>query len=298
MSARRSIELIGVPFNSSGTSDGVARAPAALRRAGLVDALRAVGLAVRDAGDVDLEPGGPIRDAVSGIIAPGALVAMIRAVRGAVAAAGDRGAFPVVIGGDCPILIGCLAAERERSPGLLFVDGHDNAWPAHESTTGEAADMELGLLLGPAPVGLPADLRHEIPELDPGAVTIVGARDGAELDGAGVASIGDRVEMIPPAALGSRPGDVVGRVIDRLAARGRWWFHVDLDVLSTDSLAAVDYRQPGGLDWPTLTAISRRALAAPGLGGWDVTIFNPDLDPDGAGARRIVAFTAEALRPA
>jgi hypothetical protein len=30
------IDLVGVPFNSSGTTDGVARAPAVLREAGLV----------------------------------------------------------------------------------------------------------------------------------------------------------------------------------------------------------------------------------------------------------------------
>ena len=30
--------------------------------------------------------------------------------------------------------------------------------------------------------------------------------------------------------------------------------------------------------------------------GWDVTIFNPDLDPDGTSARRIVRYMADAIR--
>jgi hypothetical protein len=44
------VRLIGVPFNSSGTADGVARAPAALRRAGL-----AARLGAGDGGDVRVE---------------------------------------------------------------------------------------------------------------------------------------------------------------------------------------------------------------------------------------------------
>ena len=80
------------------------------------------------------------------------------------------------------------------------------------------------------------------------------------------------------------------------AVAGRTWYHVDLDVLATASLGAVDYRQPGGLDWVTLTALSRGALGNPTVAGWDVTIYNPDLDPDRAGAERIVRYVVEALR--
>ncbi len=32
--------------------------------------------------------------------------------------------------------------------GVLFIDGHEDAWPPELSTTGEAADMELGFALG------------------------------------------------------------------------------------------------------------------------------------------------------
>jgi prepilin-type processing-associated H-X9-DG protein len=31
--------------------------------------------------------------------------------------------------------------------GMLFVDGHEDVYTPHESTFGEAADMELGLAL-------------------------------------------------------------------------------------------------------------------------------------------------------
>jgi len=82
--------------------------------------------------------------------------------------------------------------------------------------------------------------------------------------------------------------------VRRLDGLGRWWLHVDLDVLATSSLTAVDYPQPGGLDWSTLTALSRRALSSPNVVGWTVTIDNPDLDSDQAGAAAIVDYLAQA----
>ncbi len=48
-------------------------------------------------------------------------------------------------------------------------------------------------------------------------------------------------------------------------------------------------------DWDRLTEFTRRLLAAPGVIGLDVTIYNPDLDPDGDGARRIVRYLADSL---
>jgi arginase family enzyme len=49
------LAVIGVPTNSSGIADGVARGPAALRARGLVSAL-AANVAVADLGDVAVGP--------------------------------------------------------------------------------------------------------------------------------------------------------------------------------------------------------------------------------------------------
>ena len=65
---------------------------------------------------------------------------------------------------------------------------------------------------------------------------------------------------------------------------GHWWFHLDLDVLSTAALATGRYRQRGGLSWDELATLIAAALRQPGLTGWDITIYNPDLDPDRCGA--------------
>jgi len=54
---------------------------------------------------------------------------MISQVRDAVAAARRSGRFPLLVGGDCPVILGALAALQADGgqPGLLFVDGHEDA---------------------------------------------------------------------------------------------------------------------------------------------------------------------------
>lgn len=296
LSGSGGVHLLGVPFSSNGRSDGVALGPAALREAGLMDGLWAAGADVTDRGDVELGGASTARDPSSGIIDPTALVDMIRVVRAGVHAIHEAGAFPLVIGGDCPILLGCLGARGLASPGLLFVDGHEDAWPPAQSTTGEAADMELGLALGVTVEGLPDSLASELPRLEPDRVVVIGPRDARELAEAGVSSISDVVHVVRPDAVAAAGADRVGAdAVSHLARQGAWWLHVDLDVLSTDSLGAVDYRQPGGFDWDTLDVLTRRALSGPRLIGCDVTIYNPDLDPSRSDARRIIRYLSQAL---
>jgi arginase len=67
-------------------------------------------------------------------------------------------------------------------------------------------------------------------------------------------------------------------------------------VLSTDSLAAVDYPQPGGLSWPDLEDVVAEAVGVSRPVGMNVTIYNPDLDPGLATAPRIVAFVTTVAR--
>ena len=134
------VQVVGVPFNSSGREGGVARAPAALRRAGLVSRL-AERVEVDDTGDVGFEPPRPERSPRSGLLSERALVSMVQRTREAVAAVHRAGGFPLVLGGDCPVMLGGLAATRDRfgSAGLLMVDGHEDGYPPRQSTTGEAA---------------------------------------------------------------------------------------------------------------------------------------------------------------
>jgi arginase len=289
------VQVIGVPFNSSGREDGVARAPAALRRAGLVARL-AERVEVDDAGDVRFDPPRPERSARSGLLSERALVSMVQRTREAVAAVHRAGGFPLVLGGDCPVMLGALAATRDRfgGAGLLMVDGHEDGYPPRLSPTGEAADSELLLALGLPADGLPEELAALAPLLAPAQVALLGPRDEATIVREGAASLRGTVPMHSDVELVLRgPAAVAARAArDLRETAAAWWLHVDLDVLATEALAAVDYPQPGGLDWDQLGELTAAALAVPGCAGWTVAIYNPDLDPDARQAARIVDWVA------
>jgi arginase len=283
----RTIGLLGVPTNSAGRIDGVARGPMALREEGLVDAILQHA-DVHDYGDVGLPNPSPERDAETHIIDPRGLSALVAHVRDAVAPILDNGHLPLVIGGDCPLLLGCLAAVAARGPlGLLFVDGHEDAYLPVQSSTGEAADMELAFALGMADASWSPELAAVLPLVEPDDVRILGARDAELLRAEGVSSLGDRLAMVDGVRLTADPGRAAASACASLS--DPWWFHLDLDVLSTEALPAVDYPQPGGLGWEELASVATTALGA-NPGGWDVTIYNPDLDPERIHARRIVRF--------
>ena len=76
-----------------------------------------------------------------------------------------------------------------------------------------------------------------------------------------------------------------------------WWLHVDLDVLDGKEFracgAASDPSVPQGLTWPELTQITRAAFQAGGCRGWSIAVYNPDLDPYGRDAQRIVAYLGD-----
>jgi arginase len=288
----RSIGLVGVPSNSSGTTDGVARSPTALRRAGLVEALQRV-VDLRDYGDVALPHPSPERDADTHLIDPGGFARLVPLVRDAVGAVLRDGRFPVVVGGDCPLLLGCVLAVRgDNRPGLLFVDGHEDGYLPAESSTGETADMELAFAFGIADASWSPELAALLPVVEPADTRILGPRDAETLQEEGVASLGDRVPLVDGEALLRDPAGVTERACTSLPRP--WWFHIDLDVLSTHALPAIDYPQPGGLDWDALLSLARTALSQDPA-GLDVTIYNPDLDPEGAHAHRIIRFLVTAL---
>ncbi len=243
---------------------------------------------LRDFGDVSLPHPSPGRDPETRLIDPGGFVRLVSNVRDAVGTILHDGRFPLIIGGDCPLLLGCvLAARSDGRVGLLFIDGHEDGYLPAQSSTGETADMELAFALGIADASWSPELATMLPLVDPTDVRILGARDAALLRAEGVPSLGDRIELVDGDRLAAAPAQITGSACASLPHP--WWFHLDLDVLSTEALPAVDYPQSGGLGWDELALVATTALRADPR-GWDITIYNPDLDPERIHARRIVRF--------
>ncbi len=205
----------------------------------------------------------------------------------------DAGAFPLVLGGDCSILLGSLLALRRRGRyGLFFVDGHaDFATPATSASRG-AAGMDLSLATGRGP-RLLANLAGLSPLVRDEDVAILGYRDGEPLPPSIAALDVVRLRL---AGIGPTARRQVA-ALRRRGARG-FWIHVDADVLDPTVLPAVDTPEPGGLRFDELASLLR-ALLRPDLAvGMQLCIYDPDLDPDRSGARGLVDVLEAAFRPA
>jgi arginase len=72
---------------------------------------------------------------------------------------------------------------------------------------------------------------------------------------------------------------------------------VDADVLDDALMPAVDSRVPGGLSYEALVELLRPLLASPRALGVELTIYDPDRDPEGSVGRAFTAALVEALRP-
>lgn len=291
-------ELIGVPYTSAREPGGIAEAIAVLRECGLAERLAELG--VEDGGDLALGTPSGERGA-SGLLNEAALAELVRASRQRVRGARLRERRPLLVGGDCPALLGPLAAIRAggERPGLVMIDGHEDAWPPPRSDTGEGSDSEVALALGRVP-DLPEALAEAIPVLPPAAIAQLGPRDLSELEEAGVPSLRGELAYFASdedlAAEGEPVETHARRAIEGIEADG-FWLHVDLDVLATAEFRAVDYPQAGGLGWPTLDTLSLAAAHHPRCRGASVVIYNPALDPDRTDARRLIEYLVRLTTP-
>lgn len=264
---------------------GNEEAPAALLRAGLAQALG--GARVADA--VEPPAWRPEQDPATGLRNGEAIAAYSAALADAVGELLDAGEFPVVLGGDCSILLGCLLAPRRagRRAGLLFLDGHGDFWTPGPGTRGEAASSDLLLATGRGPALL-ADLEGLGPLVRDGDVAALGRRDGDEYPAHPSPPLPDAMLRLDLAAVRRLGAAKAGRrAAERLARPGLdgFWVHLDADVLDDGAMPAVDYRMPGGLAPEEVADILRAAAASGRALGLDATIYNPRRDPDGRAGR-------------
>ncbi len=287
--------LLGAPWDCSGSGRGEARAPGALRAAGLT---RRIGLDVGDAATVIASSR---RDAATGVRALPETVAAARELATALwtAMRDHPGRRPLVVGGDCSLLLGVFARARTTlgDVGLWMVDGHPDYLDAAASDTGETADLELAVLTGDGPPSL-VGLGGMVPMVAVRHAALIGHRT-AGLDPASAAEVARL-----PAGLFTIDSSAVTRDPHGAGARAAaWaerlripmWLHVDVDVLDASVMPAVTYPQHGGPDLDQLAAVLAPLAAAPDLLGVSVADFRPDLDLDGGHAARLVALLDRVL---
>ncbi|GAA2636064.1 arginase family protein [Streptomyces vastus] len=301
----RELMVVEAPSVLGLRPSGVQDLPGALRDAGLLDRLgAAVAMGVpplersREWGRVEAAAYDPRRDAETGVLNPVGIARHSVALADAVGGVLDRGGFPVLLGGDCSILLGNLLALRRRGRyGLLFLDGHTDFYQPSAEPTGEVASMELALVTGRGP-SLLTDLEGRGSLLRDEDVVALGFRDTEESTAAGMQPLPPGLHALDLDAVRALGADnAAHQAVERLNRGGSsgYWVHLDVDVLDDAVMPAVDYRIPGGLTWPELESVLRTALAGERAVGFDVTIFNPRLDRDGSIAARLTECLCRGL---
>ena len=276
---------------------GVERLADVLLNEGFADALGA-----RRAGRVTPPPYDPRRDPTTGLLNPTQLREYAHQLAAATGSVLDAGEFPIVLGGDCSILLGTLLAlSRRGRHGLLFLDGHADFYQPEAEPNGEAASMDLALATGRGPPVV-ANLEGRGPLVRDEDVVVFGRRDAEQAEAAGSQRIEDTAIFVVDLELVRRRGleHTARDAIQHLSRPDLdgVWIHLDCDVLDDAVMPAVDYRLPGGLSWDELATVVQLAIATGAVVGLEITIFNPALDRHGTIARSLVACLVNALTTA
>ena len=296
MHNRREYSVIDAPSILGLRPTGVELLPKALRAAGLLERLNA------EYGGI-VAPSSPYnhsRDEETKLLNAEAIKEYSLKLAEAVKRQLHKNKFPIVIGGDCSILIGNLLALRRLGRyGLFFIDGHSDFYLPEESPTGEVADMDLAIVSGYGPEIL-SNLDHLKPLVKEQDIVVFGYRDSAQSAQYGCQDIKkttmiNAVELVDVKKLGLKNTASLGIQTLLKNELSGFWIHLDADVLDDSIMPAVDYRLPDGITFPELSNLLKLLLLSKKAVGISVTIFNPTLDKDGSITRNFVSSIVEGL---
>jgi arginase len=275
---------------------GVQYLPEALKAAGLMSKLGA-----EYGGQVSPLVYSPERDKSTLLLNPDSIRAFSLQLADAVTLVLRKKQFPLVLGGDCSILIGNLLALRRLGRyGLFFIDGHADFYQPQASPTGEVADMDLAIVSGRGP-----DILTNIDGLKPLVqdqdIVVFGYRDAEQSASYGSQDVRETNMHVFDLQFVRKTGTITAatsQALEKLVndELDGFWIHLDADVLDDLIMPAVDYRLGGGgLSFSELTELLKTLVDSGRAVGMDITIFNPQLDLDGSITQRFVLSLVQGL---
>jgi len=291
----KKIALIGAPSSAAAFFPGSEKAPAALRAAGLVEKLQAAGYEVVDHGDcaprlfADDEEHRRARNLTE-------IVAGLNDLKLRAELAVKSGALVLVLGGDCAQVIGLLSAARRyhKHINLLWFDRDADLNTPATTPSGRIDGMVVAHIIGK---GAPELVRFwsETPLVREPDVTLFGL---------------ERLDPPEQEFLGRSPlrhnyaGDIHSKgaaksaqeALGQVHADAREFvLHLDTDVIAQEEFPAVNVPGSGGLNFEEVRAAFVEFVKHKNLLGLDVAQYNPEKDPDGSGAQKLVNLLVEAL---
>jgi arginase len=282
MDGVRALQLIAWPYHAGLRDVSMGLGASVLARdAGFHAALEAAGCAVTG------ETVPPVDESLPEVAR---IFELDRRLARRVAAARARGAFPLVLGGNCVSCLGTVAGAG--ADGVVWFDAHADFDTTDDNISGFTDVFGLAILTG---TGWRA-LRETIPGFVPvpeERVLLAGVRDLEPYQRERLAASAVRT------VAGAFAADALAAELDALAGvAARVYLHVDLDALDDDVGRANPYAAPGGPSLEVLLAGVDAVLDRFEVTAAALTAYDPRVDGDGAiadAARRIAARIARRL---
>ncbi len=289
----RQYAVLEAPSTLGLKADGVEGLPDRLLELGLAEQIGA-----RRAGRLSVPARSAVLDPQTGVLNADAIATWSPRLADATESILDRQEFPVILGGDCTIVLGSMLALRRRGRyGLLFIDGNADFFQPEAEPHGEGASMDFALVTGHGPRKLTNIEGREPIVRDEDAVAFA-YRDHEDQREYGSQPLPPALKAIDLPAIRERGIELAAReAVSHLARPGLdgFFIHVDADCLDDTLMPAVDFRVPGGLSLEELSTTLRIALASDRAVGIEVAIYNPRLDEDGSAGRRLATVLKDVL---
>jgi ornithine--oxo-acid transaminase len=283
MMLNRTISIVGAASGRGARERGCEAGPEALRRSDLATRLWRGGLDPIWEATIAAEPIEDDIAAVRNLCAP--LSQRVRTII-------ERGAFPLVLGGDHSCAIGTwsglAAALRPRGTlGLIWIDAHMDAHTPTTTPSGALHGMPLACLLGHGEPSLVALMDGH--PLAPEHVCVVGVRSFEPGEAELLTRLGVRV--FPMDEIDQRGLGEVMAEARAIVSKGTAGFGVtiDLDVIDPAEAPGVGSPVPWGLECAALAHALAAVSSDPQLVAAEIAEYNPSADNEG----RTATVTAE-----
>ena len=276
----RTIAYVGVPTSLGSYSPGQEKAPQAFRSAGFPEMLRNEGLAVVDYGDLPVRRWRPDR---TNLLAQHweAVVACVQETDAHLSKSVSKGHIPVVIGGNCTIELGVVAANLRKCEnlGLIYLDLHADMNTPESTAEGALDWMGMAHILGLN--GAIPQLAHcgpHYPLLSSANIHLVGFDPGSATEWERSAIRDHAIAVSLLADVARSPVSCAETILSQWAVKfERLLLHLDVDVIDFNDLPlAENYSKNKGLSYSSTLQLLEVFLKSPKIAGLTLTEINPD----------------------
>ncbi|MFX1483740.1 MAG: arginase family protein [Promethearchaeota archaeon] len=286
------ITVIGVPFNGDGTTPEIENPAQTFRDEGLISLLRDEGHQVSDIGDLSIPSYTNTRDPITKVLNFSTWRDMSVQLSKTLHDLLDKDTLPIMLGGDCSILVGVLDAYKARnlSLNLFFLDGHADFHDTNSSPTGEPADMELAALTGYSSKEI-VTMTGRGPLLDKGNVVVYGINEYDLIDTSNIEVI-DR-KLIFEKGIESTFYTSLSLFQD---SNLPLWLHFDVDVMDKAIMPAIHYPVEEGLSYNEALELFTLLRNTKKLVGISIACYHPNFDIDMKGMKILLSLLNELFK--